>query len=267
VDVGKYDVVFAAGVTAGLAYKTLGIATQLDRALGYEANAGGTSYLGPDPLQYLGTAVASPHVTLTANRTTPHALATAVWDDEGVPCEAFPLIKAGLLVDYQTTRELTHWLADWYTKAGVPVRSHACAVAETALDYPILMSPNIALEPGVEAIGVDDLIKDTKRGIYFPDGRFQVDQQVKNGILYGSELRKPREIRDGKLGTFLTGAGLLFNSQQLWKNVLAIGGAASAQFTDQGESKGEPSQAGQCNVSAVPIKVKDCSVIDMRRKA
>jgi TldD protein len=268
VDIGKYDVVFDTGPTASLVYQTLGVATELDRAMGYEANAGGTSYLGPDPFQYLGTQIVSSHVTLTADRTTPHANATAQWDDEGVLCHSFPLIQKGLLVDYQTTREQAHWIADWYTRKGIPIQSNGCAVAETALDYPMQMSPNFTLEPGPEAIDVDDLIKDTKRGVYFPAGILQVDQQVKNGVVRPSPgAPPPREIRDGKLGPILNGAGVLFNSRELWKNVLALGGANSADYSAAGESKGEPSQRSQCNVRTVPIKVKDCAIIDVERKA
>ena len=45
---------------AKLVYQTLGVTTELDRALGSEANADGTSYLGPDPLRFLGTPVTAP---------------------------------------------------------------------------------------------------------------------------------------------------------------------------------------------------------------
>jgi TldD protein len=267
-DIGKYDVVFDTGPTASLVYQTLGVATELDRAMGYEANARGTSYLGPDPFQYLGTQVVSSHVTLTADRTTPHANATAQWDDEGVRCRSFPLIQKGVLVDYQTTREQAHWIADWYTRKGMPIQSNGCAIAETALDYPMQMSPNFTLEPGPEEIDVDDLIKDTKRGVYFPSGVLQVDQQVKNGVFMPVPgAPPPREIRNGKLGPILNDPGVLFNSQELWKNVLALGGANSAAYNAAGESKGEPSQWSQCNVRTVPMKVKDCAIIDVKRKA
>src|SRR5690606_6648288 len=52
--VGRFDAVFDARSVAGLTDETLGRATELDRALGYEANASGTSYLN-DPLGMIGT--------------------------------------------------------------------------------------------------------------------------------------------------------------------------------------------------------------------
>jgi TldD protein len=268
VEIGKFDVVFGAPATAGLVYSTLGVATELDRALGYEANADGTSYLGPDPLRYLGTRVAAPDVTVLADRTIPHALATAQWDDEGVVCQRFPLITDGVLVDYQTTREQAAWLAPWYTKRGMSVQSHGCAVAETALDCPIQQSPNFILVPGKNTLTVEELIQDTTHGVYFPDGWLNMDQQVKSGVFHaasGDPQLLPREIRNGKLGPILTNAAVLFNSNELWKNVIALGGTDSIATTIRSESKGQPPQSGQCNVTAVPMKVKACSLIDGTR--
>jgi TldD protein len=265
VQVGQYDVVFGASATANILYHTLSKATELDRALGYEANASGTSYLGPDPFQWLGTAVTSPLITLTANRTIPHALGTVAWDDEGVAGTEFPLIQDGVLVDYQSTRELAQGLAPWYAKQGKTVPLHGCAVAETALDYPIQMNPNFVLQPGSEAVQVEDLIKDTKLGVYFPSADTDADQQSRNGIAV--TMPGPREIRNGRLGGTLTGAAVLFSSMDFWKSVQAIGGPGSAQYSTQNEMKGEPSQQSSCNVCAVPMKVTKCNVIDFKKKA
>jgi TldD protein len=267
VDVGKYDIVFDVDPVGQLLHGTLGVATQLDRSLGYEADAAGTSYLGPDPFQFLGTAVAGPNVTLTANRTTPGALATTHWDDEGIAAQSFPLITDGVLVDYQTTREQAHMLASWYEKRGMTVQSRGCARAATALDEPIQMMPNLILSAGHETMSVDDMIKETTRGVYFPRGSLQIDQQVRTGVFQGAPHNLPREIRNGKLGQALVDAGVLFTSLNLWKKVVALGGSDSAKTTDRREYKGQPSQLGDCTVTAVPIKVKDCSVINYKRRA
>lgn len=271
VDIGKYDVVFDADVVTDLLFATVGMATQLDRALGFEANAGGTSYLGPDPLQYLGTAVASPLVTVTANRTTPGAVATTQWDDEGVAGQEFPLIQNGMLVDYQTTREQAHWLEPWYRKQGMTVQSRGCAYATTALDCPIQMPPNLVLHPGRDAVSVDDLIKDTARGIYIPRGEPEMDFQVLTGLMrtnYPDPKERPREIRNGRLGAFLDGVGLLFTSPTLWKNVVGVGGPNSTEIDVEGGEdfpKGDPSQESESNCWTVPMKVKECTIIDARR--
>jgi TldD protein len=132
VEVGQDDVVCDAATVASLLDQTFGRATELDRALGYEANAGGTSYLGPDPMTWLGQSVASPLMTITADRTHPTGVATVQWDDDGVKPEAFPLLQEGHVVDYQTTREHAPRLSPWYATRHQTVRSHGCAASEDA---------------------------------------------------------------------------------------------------------------------------------------
>ena len=269
VDVGKYDVVFGGGAAAGLLYRTLGVATELDRAMGYEANTGGTSFLGPDPLQFLGAPVASPQVTVRANKTTPHAAATVPWDDEGIAGQDFPLIQDGILIDYQTTREQAHWLTPWYEKHGMTTQSRGCSTSAEAKDCPIQMNPNLVLQPSREetTVTVDDLIKDTARGIYFESAQIDLDQQVRNGLLTGVPGLPPREIRNGKLGQRVPNAGLLFSSLAVWRHVVALGGAKSAVTILAGETKGEPGQTSICNVTAVPFKVTDGTIIDGARRS
>jgi predicted Zn-dependent protease len=131
------------------------------------------------------------------------------------------------------------------------------------------MSPNFLLAPGTEAIGMDDLIKDTARGVYFPSGWASVDQQARNGLYANAGIgaNGPREIRNGRLGPVLIGAAVLFESRELWKNVTALGGEPSTLFTRAEASKGEPAQRSPCNVRAVPMKVSGCAVINFTKKA
>ncbi len=111
IDVGRYDTVFDASSVVGVLSGSIGVASELDRALGYEANAGGTSYLG-EPLEMLGHfQIGSPLLTVTANRTEPGAVATVRWDDEGIESTSFPIVKDGLFVNYQTNREGSGWLS------------------------------------------------------------------------------------------------------------------------------------------------------------
>lgn len=264
-DVGRYDLILPARAMATLMNQTLGYATELDRALGYEANAGGTSYLGPDPQRYLGTQVASPLITVTADRSTPKALATIRWDDEGVAPEAFTLIKDGTLIDYQTTREQAVWLASWYAKHGRPVRSHGCAAAPDALTLPMQHQPNLTLHPGPAALGLDDLVRGITHGMLVEEMNVSMDYQALNGLGYLSGVT---EVRNGKRVAWLRGKmGILFHARELWNNVIAMGGPASLQWMDGGVSeKGEPSQTTDYSMAAVPAVIKQQAVVDVRQK-
>jgi TldD protein len=264
VEIGRYDLVLTADAMATLLAKTLGPATELDRALGYEANAGGTSYLGPHPLTLLGTTVASPLVTVTADRSTPLALATIGWDDEAVAPAPFPLITKGVLVDYQTTREQAAWLAPWYEKQGIPVRSHGCADAPSALSVTMQHTPNLQLHPGPDAQDLDDLVAGIEHGLLIDGLNVHMDFQCNSGIA----TLGATEVRKGKRVAHIKNAGLLFRSADFWKSVIAVGGPQSQHWTGGfGSSKGEPGQATGYSIAAVPTVVKQQAIIDPKRKA
>jgi TldD protein len=264
VEVGQYDVVCDGGSVASLVDATFGHATELDRALGYEANAGGTSYLGPDPMTYLGTTVASPLVTVTANRSMDGGLATVQWDDDGVTPRDFPLITAGQLVDYQTTREQALHLRDWYASRHQPVASHGCAASADAQTVPLSMIPNLTLKPNTSGHTLDEMMTGMGKGIAIMDGIATTDFQAKNGTLAKGRVY---EVKDGKKVARVANAAVLFSSTELWKNVTAIGGPASMIQRGQGESKGEPGQATLHTVSGVALALKQQAVVDITRKA
>jgi TldD protein len=275
--IGRYALVCDGATMATLLDLTLGVATQLDRALGYETNSGGSSFLS-DPLAMLGTfQVASPVVTVTANRSTPGQLATVKWDDEGVEPEDFTLIKDGILVDYQTTREQAAWLAPYYQKTGKPVRSHGCASIGSGLDIPLQQTPNLVLAPGANTVTIDDLVAGVEDGIMITEGETRVDFQSRTGILIGAL----REIKDGKLGRSLQGGALRYDTLDFWKHVTALGGPQTAvtaasswyPYTAVGQrllntypAKGEPAQHTSCSIQAVAAAIVGQTIIDLMRK-
>jgi TldD protein len=278
VEVGRTAMVCDAVTTASLLDVTLGRATEVDRALGYEANATGTSYLGPDPLTVLGTAVANPMVTVMANRSLPSGLATVKWDAEGVVPDDFPLVRDGMLVDYQTTREQAAWLAPWYQKVGTPVKSHGCANAGDASVPMLQLAPNLALAPAATQRSYEDLVAGITTGIALEGCTATTDFQCRTGKIAGISGGTIYQIRNGKRVAQLGNAGVLFETPGLWKNVTALGGAASAVHLPQHEVKGEqmaqvkvdlsqPGQSAMHTVSAVPMVVDDMSIIDLTRRA
>jgi TldD protein len=284
VTVGRYTIVCDGTTMAALLDRTLGVATQLDRALGYEANAAGTSFLD-DPLEMVGHyPVAAPSVTVTANRTAPGELATVHWDDEGVVPEPFTLVKDGVLVDFQTTRAQAGRLAPYYMKTGRPVTSHGCAAAEDALGITLAMQPNLALAPGAQAVRLEELVADVAHGVLMTGGDlFQVDSQARTGVLTG----QMQEIRNGRVGPLLTGGAVLFDTLDLWKHIIALGGAATVGTVVaprpsggignwgflQGmrgigeDPKGEPPQSTSRTTRGVAAVILNQPVIDLGRKA
>jgi TldD protein len=264
VEVGRMTIICDAATTAGVLDATLGRATEVDRALGYEANATGTSYLGPDPLATLGTAVASPLVTVTANRSLPGGLATVKWDAEGCTPDDFSLVHAGILVDYQTTREQAAWLAPWYHKNGTPVHSHGCANASDASYVTMQMAPNLALVPASGGVGFEEMVAGVTNGIALEGCTTVTDVQCRSGTISEGAIY---HVRQGKRVARLVNTGVLFDTPGLWKNVTALGGTANVAHLPLSEAKGEPSQSTMHTVSSVPIEIKEMALVDLTRKA
>lgn len=262
--IGRYEIVTSAAIAGGLMASTFANGTQLDRVLGYEANAGGTSYLGPNHMQYLGTPLGNSKLTVTADRSMPRGLATVKWDDEGVVPDEFSIIDQGKLVDYQTTREMTGFMSEWYTSRKMPIRSHGCCYATDAKKLPMLHTPNLTMKPGDGASSMEEMISKTERGIAFIGGMVGTDFQSRTGTGGGMM----REIRNGKLGSILLGAQLMYDSLEIWKNLLEVGNEKSMeQMPTLPTGKGEPQQVSQYSIRSVPIRLKDMAVVDGTRKA
>lgn len=263
VDVGRYETVIDADGMAELLDTTLGRATELDRALGYEANAGGTSWVNA-PLDMLGTLrVGAPLLTVTANRSEPGGAATVRWDDEGVAPDDFTLVDRGVLADFQTVRESAGWLADYYAKHGRPARSHGCANVDSAVSAPMQHVPNLAIAPGRGSEDYEALLAGMSKGIALEDLDVEIDFQALNGLADGRFY----EITKGKRTAIIANAGVLFRAPELWKSLHALGGARSARRFAAVDAKGEPRQNTVHSVTTVPGVFHDVTLIDPQRKA
>src|SRR3954471_19439430 len=131
VEVGRYDLVLHPTHLWLTIHESIGHATELDRAMGYEANYAGTSFVAP-PEKVLGKLKYGPEfMNIQGDRTQPGSLSACGWDDEGVVPETFLIIKNGIVNDYQTTREQAPWLDWWYKKQGKQTRSHGCSYSQS----------------------------------------------------------------------------------------------------------------------------------------
>jgi TldD protein len=263
VDPGRYDVVLDALAMAQLVAHSIGVAAELDRVLGYEANAGGTSYLGPVE-EMLGKFALGPRfLNVSANRSARGGTATIKWDDEAVEPSSYPVIKDGVLVSYHTTRELA---------ASQSTKSTGSASCESAAGFTLLQPPNIEMLPGTDNTTLDDLVKSLDHGLVvlggapIPGGRgiVSLDRQQLNGEMSGGTVY---EVRKGKRSGYIRNAELLFRSPDLWKSLKAIGGKASQVFTASGVYKGQPSQQLSFGAAAVPGLFTGVAVTDITRKA
>ncbi len=194
-------------------HESIGHATELDRALGYEANYAGTSFATIDKLgsfQY-GSGI----MNVTGDRNAEHGLSTVAFDDEGVASQQWDLIKDGVLVGYQTDRSIA-------SKIGMQ-RSNGCAFADFALHSPIQRMPNVSLQPGADNASTADLISDVKRGIYIVgDKSWSIDMQRYNFQFTGQRFH---EIRDGKIVGQLKDVAYQAKTPDFWGAMKRLGGS------------------------------------------
>jgi TldD protein len=266
VDVGRYDLVLHPSHLWLTIHESIAHPTELDRAMGYEANYAGTSFLAP-PREKLGTFRYGPAMmNIQGDRSQEGGCSTIGWDDDGVKPDEFLIIKNGIVNDYQTTREQAPMLDWWYTREKRPVRSHGCSHGDNWSSVQFQRMPNVSLLPGDKDLGWDDLIAATDRGIgIVGDGSFSIDQQRYNAQ-FGGQLFY--EIKGGKIVGQLKDVAYQMRTPDFWNAMDMIGGRKSyemgASFFD---GKGQPGQVNAVSHGCVPSRFRNINVINTGRKA
>ena len=266
VEVGRYDLVLDPSHLWLTIHESIAHPTELDRAMGYEANYAGTSFVAP-PEQFLGKFKYGPaFMNIRGDRSQTGALATIGYDDEGVKPDDFLIIKNGVVNDYQTTREQASWLKWWYDQQKVPTRSHGCSYADSWSSVQFQRMPNVSLLPGEKDLKWDDLIAATDRGIAIRgDGSFSIDQQRYNAQFGGQVFY---EIRGGKITGMLKDVAYQMRTPDFWNAMDMIGGKSSYQLGGSFfDGKGQPGQVNAVSHGAVPARFKQINVINTGRKA
>ncbi|HEX5581984.1 MAG TPA: TldD/PmbA family protein [Gemmatimonadaceae bacterium] len=266
VDVGRYDLVLHPTHLWLTIHESIAHPTELDRVLGYEANYAGTSFVSP-PEDVLGKLrYGPPTMNIQADRNQPGSLAACGWDDEGIEPETYHVIRDGVVVDYQTTREQAPYLAWWYESQGKPVRSHGNSYAQSWADVQFQRMPNISLMPGTQDLVWEDLIAATDRGIAIVgDGSFSIDQQRYNAQFAGQLFY---EIRGGKIVGMLKDVAYQMRTPEFWAAMDMLGGPRSYLLCgSSSDGKGQPSQSNAVSHGCVPTRHRQINVINTGRTA
>jgi TldD protein len=212
VEAGAYDLVIDPSNLWLTIHESIGHATELDRALGYEANYAGTSFATVDLLGSLR--YGSSCMNVTGDRTVEHGLATIGFDDDGVATQSWDLVKDGVLVGYQTDRRIAARMG-WE-------RSNGCAFADSPQHVPIQRMANVSLRPATESVSTADLIGRVDRGIYVVGDRsWSIDMQRYNFQFTGQRFF---EIRDGAIHGQLRDAAYQATTTDFWGAMEAVGG-------------------------------------------
>ncbi len=230
-------------------HESVGHPTELDRVLGWEADFAGISFATPEKLK--NYKYGSELVNFSGDNTLTDGLATAGFDDDGVPGQKWSIIKNGILNEYGTTRDTAPFIGE--------NMSRGCNRATYYYDFPINRIPNLYLEPGKKPLSPQDLISDTEDGILIEgQGSFSIDQHRVN-FQFGGDLFW--EIKNGKKKRMLKKVIYRSNNPEFWNSVDAICDERYwKSFGVINCGKGQPMQAGRMTHGASLTRFKNIRV-------
>jgi TldD protein len=250
--VGKKDLILHPSHLWLTIHESIGHPSELDRALGYEANFAGTSFLTVDKLGKYKFGHES--VTVYADRTTPGGLATCGYDDDGAATSRWDLVKKGVFVGYQTTREQAGWIGEKV--------SRACAYGDSWSSVPFQRMPNVSLLPGEKRLTLDDLISSTDDGIYIVgNGSWSIDHQRYN-FQFGGQMYY--EVKKGKITRPLRHVAYQSSTPEFWS---ACDGICDERSWWMGgtyyDGKGEPGQVNAVSHGCPPTRFRKVNVLNV----
>ncbi len=212
VDAGQYDLVIDPSNLWLTIHESIGHATELDRALGFEAAYAGTSFARFELLNKLKYGSAAMNVT--GDRTVEHGLATIGYDDEGVQTQQFDIVRDGTLVGYQLNRQMA--------QAKGFRRSNGCAFGDSPGHIPLQRMANVSLQAAPDGPSTEELISGVDRGIYVVGDRsWSIDMQRYNFQFTGQRFYK---IENGHLAGQLKDVAYQAMTTDFWGSLEAVGG-------------------------------------------
>jgi TldD protein len=221
-------------------HESVGHPTELDRIYGTEAAYAGTSWVGAADLGTLR--YGSELMNVTADATTPGGLGTFGWDDEGVAATREPVVEAGVLVGFLSSRE---------TGGGGSMRADGWS------RMPLVRMTNLHLEPGEGTL--EELIADAGDGLFLSTNKsWSIDDRRLN-FQFGTEIAW--EIKNGKLRRMLRDATYTGATPAFWASLDGVAGPAEWRMhglTNCG--KGQPGQNAHVSHGAAPARFRNVQV-------
>jgi len=256
VEPGKYDLVLEPNHLGLTIHESVGHPLELDRVLGYEANYAGTSFATIDKWKSKNFEYGSDLVNLVADKTQVGSLGAVGYDDEGVKCKKWDLVRNGVLVNYQAIRDQVHMLDQ--------KESHGCCYSQSWNDVQFQRMPNVSLEPGNDKYSVNDMIKDVEKGIYIAGrGSYSIDQQRYNFQFGGTVFY---EIENGEIKGMLNDVAYQSNTKEFWNSCAKICDKDDYRmFGSFFDGKGQPSQVSAVSHGCSTTRFNGVNVINTGR--
>ena len=251
VEPGRYDLVIDPSNLFLTIHESIGHATELDRALGYESAYAGTSFATFDQLGTLH--YGSPVMNVSGDRVVDHGLSTIGYDDEGVAAQQFDIVRRGTLVGYQLNRQMA--------AANGLGRSNGCAFADSPGSIPMQRMPNVSLQPDPAGPSTEELISAVDRGIYIVgDKSWSIDMQRYNFQFTGQRFFR---IENGKLAGQVKDVAYQATTTDFWRSLEAVGNPSTYVLGGAFNcGKGQPGQVAPVSHGSPAALFRGVSVLN-----
>ncbi|MGH9472411.1 MAG: TldD/PmbA family protein [Terriglobales bacterium] len=232
-------------------HESIGHPVELDRVLGSEANFAGMSFLTLDQLNRLRYGSALVNVVADARLEHGPGLGTFAYDDEGVEAQRTDLIREGEFVGYISSRE---------TAAAIgQTRSNGCMRAEGWNRVPLIRMTNISILPSDQELGPEELIADTREGVYMETNRSWSIDDKRFNFQFGTEIGW--EIKNGKKTRMLKNPSYSGITTEFWNSMDAICSRPHWRLWGTPNcGKGQPQQTMGTGHGAAPARFRNIRI-------
>jgi len=243
---GKMDLILGTNQMALQIHESIGHAVELDRVLGFEASYAGTSFA---TLEKLGKfRYGSPIMNVYTDSITPRGLGTFGYDDEGVKAQRRWIVKEGILVGYETSRETAPIIGETST---------GNMRADGWSRIPLIRMTNLCLESGEKTF--EEMVSEIKEGIYMETNRsWSIDQKRLN-FQFGTEIGWL--IKNGKITEVVKNPVYTGITPEFWGSLDAIGDRSLWELWGIPNcGKGEPGQTAHVAHGSSPARFRNVSI-------
>lgn len=243
---GKKTIILEGSQLGLQLHESCGHPIELDRVLGTEAGFVGKSFLTREKLGDFR--YGSDEVSIFQDATIPGGNGSFGYDDEGVKAQRTQIVDHGNFVNYLTSRE---------TAPVVGQASNGPMMAVSWNRIPLIRMTNLNVAPGDWSL--DELIKDTKDGIYMDLNKsYSIDDRRYN-FQFGTEVAW--EIKDGSLGRMIKNPTYTGLTPEFWGACDAVTNADHWRVWGIPNcGKGQPEQPCRTGHGVAPARFRDIRV-------
>ncbi len=239
------DLIIEGDLLAIQIHETIGHPTELDRATDVEWDFAGSTFLTPEKLDNFK--FGAPHVNAVADATISGGPGSYAFDDEGVRAKKVDLIKDGMFVGYQSSRESAADL-------GLSESSGSMRAVNGA-NLPLIRMSNINLLPGDHTR--EEMIKETKKGILMTAPVMEIFDQRRRAFIFGAEIGW--KIENGELSEVVSDSIYEGRTNEFWLNCDSIAKDGWVSV-GSGCGKGRPHQTARVGHFCSQAKYKNVRV-------